>query len=236
MHVEGYSDATLLQSIAEQLRSPLTIIARQAELLHIEDKASATVVGMGVQASAALTLVDNYLLGLQLLNEQTTLALEPVSVSSILVDVTHVLKAFAEQYNVDLTVDIAGKYEPVMAHRLALKAALVSLGFSLVEALASQPQGKSRRSLSLAVHRTQRGIVAGVYGPLTLSSTEWQRAKRLHGTAHQPINSLLGTSAAGLFVADALGKAMETNVRVGRFARKTGLAITLLPSQQLQLV
>lgn len=234
-HMCGVHDASLLQSVAEQLRSPLTVIARQAELLILENTAQEISTNMSVQATTALTLVDNYLLGLQLLSNQAALELEPVSVSSILVDVTHALEGFATQYGVSLNMDIAGRYEPVMAHRQALRAALISLGFSLVEAISTQPKGP-QKSLSLAVHKAQGGIVAGIYGPLEISATEWRRAKQLRGTASQPVASLLGTSGAGMFVADALGQAMETNVRVGRFAHKTGLAMTLLPSQQLQFI
>ncbi len=226
----------LLQSIAEQLRVPLTVIARQAEASQLVSTPSFNTAELiKSQANAALALVDNYLLGLQLLAGQGELALTPVSVASTLVDVAHILQDFARQYDVGIDLAIAGRYEPVMAHGQALRAALVSLGFALVEAV-SASQRTSHRRLLLAVHRTRGGIVAGLYGQLQLSSVDWRRARSLEGTAHQPLQSMLSSSAAGLFVADALGQAMAAPLQVGRHARNTGLAMTLLPSQQLRFV
>lgn len=232
--------ANLLSSVAEQLKVPLTIIARQAEagqlvgtieLSHLNH-----LLTMRVQADAALTLVDSYLLGLELLREQSSLDLEPVSVSSMLVDTAHTLDRYAKQYDVDLELHIGGKYEPVMAHPRGLRAALLSLGYALIESQAAQDTAK-RHQLSLAAHRTQHGIVAGVYGDYEqLSAEEWRRALKLYGRAQQPFMALSAGSSAGLFVANTILEAMSTRLRVGRHQRQSGLAATLQPSQQLQLV
>jgi len=228
-------DMRLLMSVAEQLKTPLTIMARQADLallqapgLQIDPKSIQT------HSRAAMTLVDNYLLGLQLLVDQQTLDLEPVSVSSTLLDASHILEDFAKQYGIQLELHIAGRYEPVMAHHAALRSAILSLGFSLIESAGAQQKAVHR--LTLAAHRTARGIVAGLYGFNDLTAADWRRAIQLQGVARQPFAALSGTSAAGVFVADALGRAMDTNVRVGRYARSAGLAMTFQPSQQLQLV
>lgn len=223
----------LLWSVAEQLKTPLTIMARQAELAQFMPERGLDPELVSSQALTALTLVDNYMLGLKLLTSQEALALEPVSVSSTLVDVAHLLDRFCRQYSVTLELQIGGRYEPVMANRPALHAALVSLGFSLAESLAAVPGAV--HNLTLAVHRTAHGIVAGLYGPFGLTAAEWQRALQLQGVAGQPMPTV-STTAAGIFVANALGQAMDTKLRVGRHARSTGLAMTLLPSQQLQLI
>ncbi len=224
----------LLLSVAEQLKQPLTIMSRQADLALLE--------GIGApidpkliraQSQAALTLVDNYLLGLQLLASQTTLDLVPVSLSSTLLDVSHTLDDFAKQYGIEVELHIAGRYEPVMAHAAALRSAILSLGFSLVEAAGSQ---RDVRHITLAAHRTAHGIVAGLYGFNTLAAADWRKALQLQGVAMQPFSTLTTTSAAGVFVADALGRAMSTSLRIGRYARSSGMAMTFQPSQQLQLV
>lgn len=231
--------ADLLSSVAEQLKVPLTIIARQAEVSQLVDPAAAQqgiMRDVRVQADAALNLVDSYLLGLQLLREQGTLLLEPVSVSSMLVDTAHALDRYAKQYDVDLELRIGGKYEPVMAHPLGLRAALLSLGYTLIESQAAQ-QRTHRHQLSLAAHRTRHGIVAGVYGRYEdVSAAEWRRALTLYGRVQQPFMTLSGGSGAGLFVANTILQAMSARLRVGRYQRQSGLATTLLPSQQLQFV
>ena len=225
----------LLRSIAEQLKLPLTNIARRVELERLRAGAAGSdLANLSVQTTVALQLVDSYLLGLQLAEEQGTLALEPVSVASTLTDTAHELQALAKQYGVALEVRIDGRYEPVMAHPAGLKAALLSLGYALVEAEAAQA---SSGRLVLAAHRNRYGIVAGLYGEQTdLQAGHWRTALALCGRAHRPLADLSAGSGAGLFVADTILQAMATRLRVGRHARRVGLSATLLPSQQLQLV
>lgn len=233
---QGGSSAALLRSVAEQLTSPLTIISRQAELAELVDNTTGSVLPdarvIHAQAAAALTLIESYLLGAQLLHEQTELALEPVSVSSLLVDVAHELTGFARQYDVRLDVRIAGKYEPVMAHHAGLRAALLAVGYALLEGY-SWP-GKC---LTLAAHRTPHGIVTGLYGDFEeISSQQWRRALQLRGRAAQSFGAVCKGSGAGLFVAETILRAMETRLRVGKHQNMQGLATTLQPSQQLRFV
>jgi len=231
----GPESMQLLRSIAEQLKQPLTNIARHVELERLRPEATADLSALGIQTTVALTLVDSYLLGLQLAEEQGNLALEPVSVASTLTDTAHELQGLAKQYGVALEVHIKGRYEPVMAHHTGLKAALLSLGYALVEAEAAQAGASGR--LVLAAHRNRYGIVAGLYGEqTTLRAEHWRTALALCGQARQPLTGMSTGSGAGLFVADTILQAMATRLRVGRHARRVGLSATLLPSQQLQLV
>lgn len=227
----------LLISVAEQLKVPLTVIARQAELgLLTGGMAKVDATTIVSQTTTALTLVDSYLLGLELLQQQAQLELEPVSLSSLLTDVAHDLEQYAKSYQVHLEVAIAGKYGPIMGHSKGLKAALLSLGFALAEAQAAQEvQGPKR--LVLGLHHTPHGTITGIYGNYqSLSVPAWRAALRLNGRARQPIRSLSASTGAGLFVADTIMQAMETRLRVGRYKGQQGLAATFLPSQQLQLV
>lgn len=136
-----------------------------------------------------------------------------------------------------LEVEIGGRFGPVMSHPNGLRAALLSLGFALVEAQASQElQGKPRRVV-LATHRTPLGIVTGIYGQYeALSSARWRAALGLVGKARQPLTNLTPGSGAGLFVADTIMRSMHTRLRVGRYHRQSGLAATLQLSQQLRFV
>ncbi len=225
----------VLQAVAEQLKVPLTIIARQAELsqtLGIVDPHDLQ--AMHVQATTALSLVDCYLLGLALAQGQTQLELEPVSLSSILTSTAHDLYYLAHQNNVELEVQVAGKYEPVMANQRGLKAALLSLGYGLIEA---GDQTRRHRHLTLGVHRTPHGLVAGMYGEYEdLAAREWRTALKLCGQASQPFTALCAGNGAGLFVADTILRSMTTQLRVGRRQKEAGLAATFQPSNQLVLI
>ena len=237
MQTTGAMDAggttQLLRSVAEQLKLPLTTIARQAELGHLTGDITLTDVrAIQTHAEAALTLVDSYLLGLQLAEGQAELALEPVSVSSLLVDVAHALDGFAKQYGMRLELQVGGKYPPVMAHQVGLRSALLALGYALVE---SYPTGN--RTLTLAVHQTPHGIVTGLYGDYEqLRTDQWRTALALQGQARQPFAALCTGSGAGLFVAETILEAMATRLRVGKHRKQYGLATTLQASQQLQFV
>lgn len=234
---EGVQADRLLLSVAEQLKAPLTAIVRQAELGQLTGQVELTdAAAIRTQAAAALTLVDSYLLGLDLMHRQTMLQLEPVSISSTVTDAAHDLSRFAKHYNVQLEVEVHGKYGPVMSNPQGLRAALLSLGFALVEAQAAQDMQGPRRVI-LATHRTPHGIVTGVYGHYEkLSAEHWRTALGLAGRARQPITALTSGNGAGLFVADAILRSMETRLRVGRFQHQNGLAATFQPSQQLSIV
>jgi len=231
----GGEATDLLKAVAEQLKVPLTIIARQAELSQLVDNAHhGDWAAMHAQASTALTLVDSYLLGLELAREQAALELEPVSIPSVLTMVAHDLYHLARQNGVELEVQVEGKYGPVMAHKAGLRAALVSLGYGMIEA---NSERNVYRRLTLAAHRTPHGIVAGIYGPhAALETQEWRTALKLYGRVSQPLTSLSSGSGAGLFVADAILRSMSTQLRVGRHQKETGLATTLHPSQQMTFV
>ena len=230
--IQSEEATQLLRSVAEQLKTPLATIARQAELGQLTGQPEVVdLTAIRAHAAAALTLVDSYLLGLQLMREQATLQLEPVSVSSMLVETAHELEGIARQYGATLDLQIAGRYEPVMAHPAGLKAALLALGFALLEGYPMQ--GKQ---LTLAVHRTPHGIVTGLYGEYERLSTDaWRKALLLQGSAPQPFTALSG-NGAGLFVADAIFKSMATKLRIGKHLKLQGLATTLQPSQQLSFV
>lgn len=232
----GTEWSDLLSAVAEQLKVPLTVIARQAELSQLTGRSEVLEASqLRTQADAALQLVDSYLLGLELLRSQTQLELEPVSVASTLVDTAHALTRFARQYSVDIEVEVAGKYEPVMAHARGLRAALLSLGFGLIEA---QADGERRRHrLVLGTHKTPHGIVTGVYANgNALQAEQWRIALRLLGRAPQPFLGVGAGTGAGLFVADTIFRGMASQLRVGRWQRQRGLAATLQSSRQLQLV
>lgn len=225
--------ARLLASVAEQLKLPLLHIRHFAELAESgQDLTKLSLIRS--RATLAMTLVENYVLSLELSNSQLQLALEPVSLSSILYDVAQKLDEGARQYGVPLELQIVGRYEPVMAHREGLMAALVSLGLACIEA---HPANGLNSPLRLSVHRSARGITTGVFG-LTqdLAASHLQTGRMLDGRAKQPMPQFTASSTAGVFVADTLLRVMHAELRVARHQLERGLGVTLQPSRQLQFV
>lgn len=239
----------LFLAMAEGIKQPLMHIAHSAELAGASAVAESAAPAGGALGSLAdirrtadmsLQLLDSYALSLRLSLQPTSrLELEPVSVSSVLHDTAHELQHAAAQYGVRLQLNVKGRYEPVLANRQALQAALVSLGYGLIEALpaaAGVGSGQQLR-LQLASHRTKQGIVAGVYGQLEgLTPQTFRQARGLHGRVRQPFVAGLPGSGAGIFVADTILAAMASRLRVGRYQKLSGFAVTLPASEQLQLV
>lgn len=225
---------SLLTTVVEYLKLPLMQIARRAEL-EIDAKRP-SLQEIRTTADAATQLLDNYILGVQLATQEATLAdTEPVAVSSVLYRAEQRLRPVARAYGVELEMDIEGKYGPVMAHRRGLEAALISLGYALIEALPAQqvPQLK----LQLSAHRCRYGIVAGLYCDAEQVTTEALRTgRRLYGRARQPLANVSHTSGAGIFVADAILHAMQTQLTTSRHRNLYGLGVVLPLNPQLSLV
>ena len=228
----------LFLAMAEALKLPLQHIARQAELQQMT-VAEADPGLRDIQASAgmSLQLLDSYLLSLRLSLQSHAegLQLAPVSLSAVLHDTIAELSHTAASYGVELRLHVRARYEPVLADRQALQAALIALGYAVIEALPSN--GTGGRCLQLATHRTNQGIVAGIYGDLEgLTPHAYRRAGQLQGRVRQPLVAAMPGSAAGVFVADAILTAMQSRLRVGRYMKLPGFAVTLPASEQLQLV
>lgn len=226
----------LLLSVIEQLKLPLMNIARRAELATIEAEREALST-IRIAADTTLGLLDSYLLGVQLANRQSSQAVElqPVSVSSVLYDVSHQLEPFAKLYGVQLDLQIDGNYGPVMAHRRGLQAALLSLGYVLIEALPAQDT--EQLTLELSAHRCRYGIVAGLYcetGQITAHTL--RLGKQLYGRARQPLGSFSHSSGAGVFVADAILQSMRRRLTTSRHRHRYGLGTVLPLNPQLQLI
>lgn len=223
----------LLLSIAEQVKLPLLQIARQAELSKLTGRPNLEEIQL--TADNALRLIDNYVLSVRLSCEKELLEMEAVSVSSVLYDAGQELSSLAKSYGVNLELHIGGRFGTVMAHRIGLQSALVSLGSALIEALPAQ-EGPLLK-LQLATHRCRYGIVAGLYTDTEQLTTEALRqGRQLQGSTRQPLTSLTHTAGAGIFVADAILRAMQLKLKVSRHHRLYGLGAVLQPNHQMQLI
>ncbi len=229
----GVLSQQLLLSIAEQLKLPLLQIARHAEQAGLSGETNLSTIQ--ATADTALRLLDSYGLGVRLALEPERLDVEPVSISSVLYETGQQLDALAKSYGVALELSIAGRYGPVLAHRQGLQAALVSLGAALIEALPAQESPQLK--LELATHRSRYGVVAGIYSDINqLSRETLQRGRKLQRHSRQPLINLTHASGAGIFVADAILRAMNLSLKVSRHHSLYGLGTVLQSNHQLQLV
>jgi|SRR3989344_881209 len=233
---QHFADERLLQLLAEQIKLPLLQIARQAELARSAKRPHEHINTIEDTADSSLKLLDSYLLSLRLARVNASIQLEPVSVAAVLSETAQSLSNLARQYDCKLELHISGRYEPIMAHRAGLEAALTSLGYVFIEAQ-STLSGDSPAIIKLAAHRGRTGIVAGMFANIDgLSTDMYRRARHLFGQAHQPLNHLTANSGAGVFVADSLLSSMSARLRVAHHQKLSGLAATFTTSSQLNLV
>lgn len=231
LDIDNRTNERLLRALAEQLKLPLLQIAREAEFAQTTQDTTA-LGSISYTADMALRLVDSYLLSVQL-QSMSMLELEPVSVSAVLQDTAHTLNSLAKQYDCELEVHLSGRYEPVMAHAQTLEAAYATLGYAFIEA---SPEAKKHKVI-LGAHRSAKGLVAGIFGTQEgLSADMLRRGQALFGTARQSLPGLSPSAGASVFVADALLKNMQSPLHTSRHSNLSGLAATLVPSQQLSLV
>lgn len=225
------ADEQLLRVLTEQMKMPLLQIARTSELALMTKQYRMRLETIELTADTALKLLDNYLLSLKL--TQAHAELEPVSVAAVLNDTAHELSRLAANNQCELQVHLSGRYEPIMAHKQGLQAALASLGYVFIEAQ-HEAGSKEKPALKLAAHRSKNGIVAGMFANFDgLSVDMYRRAKQLYGTARQPLSGMTSGSGAGVFVADSLLDTMSAHLRVAYHQRQSGLAATFMPSRQL---
>ncbi len=221
--------------MVEQMKLPLMQVARMTELAQMQQP-GAPLLDIQITADAAVQLLDNYIFGVRLASHEAELEeLEPITVASVLYNAGQKLLPVAKAYGVQLEVEVEGKYGPVMAHRRGLEAVLASLGYALIEALPAQNVRQTR--LQLTSHRCRYGIVAGVYCDVEQLTTDALRTGRqLLGKARQPMHAVSHTSGAGIFVADAILQAMQSELTVSRHKNLYGLGTVLPLNPQMQLV
>ncbi len=234
--VQAYANERLLQALAEQMKQPLLQIARRAELAQMSDVPKGHLGIIESTADSALQLLDSYLLSLRLHQQHSEEYLVPVSIAGVLNDAAHQLTDLADQYGCILELHMSGKYEPVLANKAGLEAALTSLGLVFIEAQAGN-EGKEKPVIKLAAHRGKQGIVAGMFSDNEgLGTDMFRRAHQLYGYTRQPLPQLSSHSGAGVFIAESLFDAMSARLRVARHQKLMGLAATLPPSLQLSII
>ncbi len=220
----------LWKSLADELKLPLTQIARLAELAESQDTTE-NLQSIEIAANSGLKLIDSYLLITS--SPQLQLPLTPVSVTAILYDVAQELYDLSKLYDSRLDIKVTGSMPQVMANESGLKAALLALAYTFLTGGLRRP----KQSLTLIAKSSEEGIDTGVVSPTAnVSAEDLQVARKLFGQARQPASGFTQNSGVGIYIADSLLAGMEAPLRAIKSGRQTGLAATLLPSQQLALL
>ena len=227
--------SALLRGLALDLRLPLLQIKNKLENIQLEATYSTKDLNsLSLSTESGLRLLEAFSLSTSS-NRQDQLQLEPVAISALLDDAAHALSGYAKQYSTNLEVSSSPGLKPVLAHKKTALLALTILGESLVRT--QLPNSRKNNTLVFGAHRYQSQIIAGVFGNFEgLSSKSLQLARRLCGTAQQPISSLAAHSGGGILIADQLCAAFSRPLQFSQHEKQQGFATIFQISNQLQLL
>ncbi len=222
----------LLYSLVEELKLPFMQVARSAEfgrLMNDRDQYRR----IEITAEAAIKLLDSYVLSSQTLINQVPLELSSISLTSTMYDSAQNLSRLTKLYNTDIDIRVEGKCGLVMANKSALEAALTSLAYTFISA-----NTFSIKKLVTLLARNDNDVISvGILSSGSkISKKSLDSARKLYGNARQPASNMTHTSGAGLYVADSLFYAMDSELHFIRHNNMTGLIANLLPSAQLKLL
>lgn len=223
----------LLNSLVRELKGPLILIARRAELEKSGENLSATLQSIQDTADKTLQLIDSYLLMARSEYGQHSLRLEPMGIGSIVYEVARDLQPYAMDKKIDLTVDV--KDGDVMGNREGLKAVILCLSELAMVQNSGERNSRRKKMLIQARKEKQTVSVSVLSNLMDISNKDIDLARQMQGGAHLAGGRMLD-SGIRLAIADILTNALGSNLQVRQFKGLRGLNFELARSTQLQLV
>lgn len=221
----------LLSSLVNELKSPLILIARQAE----SEKESAKKTEFEAIQKAAektLQLIDSYLLMAQAEYGQRALTLEPIGVGSVIYEVATDIAPYAKAREVDFSIDVKDAH--VMANRQGLKAVLMCLSELFIEQ--NSDEEKHRKKVRIETRRENHNVAVSVLSSeLEITNKDLELARRMQGNSHLA-NGKMPDSGIRLAIADVLINSLGSSLQVRQINGLKGLNFELAGSKQLQLI
>lgn len=225
------TNTQLLGSLAHELKNPLTLIARKAELEALSGQNDAFS-ELQDTAEQTLKLIDSYLLMAQSEYGQAKLPFETVGVGSVIYEVLQELNHLANKNSVFLSSNVQDT--TVMSNKPGLKAAVwclvrMSIGF------------KSDKSHSeiLVTSKQSRGdyVDLSVYSTaFDISKKDIEKSRSLQGNSRMALCLKNEGSGIQLAIADILASSLGDGLETVNNKGKKGFKIRLRKSHQLQLV
>lgn len=230
------SDQFLLKSVAEELRLPLVQISRLAELSRSSaNDLSSDMKTIESSADLALQLLESYILGVELSDNQREIELSPITVGAVMNDVAHQVHKIADQNNCDILLSIKTS-KPIMGNYEAIKMAYLNIAHSIILANNSQVD-KKRKSIIFAVYGKGTKNMAGVYGnDVQINKTSWEKSMSMFHKTRQKIPEFSSINGSGFFVASSILESMSLSLHPSKYKGNKGLVAGFPLSQQLQLI
>jgi len=228
----------LFLNLIQNLQRSIINIIDQVDLIKISEDSQGleNIKNLAINSNH---LIESYNLVIRLLQDQASLSLEAVSLSSVLFNVVENLKLVAKNYEVNLVFNNEGKFYPVLADRVVLESSLTSLGISLIEALPAFINKQPRQiDLFAAIHRSKYGLVIGLYfdDQPTFSRQLITKNQTILRRANQPLPLFSYNAASGIFLAKSMLSLMNLDLVASKHHGLHGLGLVMSPIRQLSLM
>lgn len=220
----------LLSSLVNELKSPLILIARQAES-EKESTKKTEFEAIQKAAEKTLQLIDSYLLMAQAEYGQRALTLEPIGVGAVIYEVATDIAPYAKAREVDFSIDVKDAH--VMANRQGLKAVLMCLSELFIEQNSDE---EHRKEVRIETRRENQNVAVSVLSSeLEITNKDLELARRMQGNSHLA-NGKMPDSGIRLAIADVLINSLGSSLQVRQINGLKGLNFELAGSKQLQLI
>jgi hypothetical protein len=218
----------IINALAIELKTPLTQIAREAEV--------AGITGVSRQAEEIMALIDGYLLSSQTERGQQVLPLQTTAIGSILYDVAQDVRELAIGHQVDVEPRTTHK-EAVMTHARSLRIALSCLAQLATYSSAEEGEESRPRIKLLSYIKSNGSVVAGVFSRgIQITEKDLKRAELLYGESHLALSTSMPGSGVRLAIASGLAESLGSKLVTLRRDSTSGLGLELMRSTQLQLI
>jgi K+-sensing histidine kinase KdpD len=226
------TNTQLLGSLARELKNPLILIARQAELeaMNTSDRAFDSIRNTAEQT---MKLIDCYLLIAQSEYGQTKLPLETIGVGSVIYDALEEFRPLALRQRVSLVSDVHDV--TVETNAKGFKTALWCLLNMALESVISDE--KCQKQITICARKQpENNVSVSVLGNMEVSQKEMSLARKLQGSSHLAMGLHSKSSGVHLAIAELFANAAGDGLHVARQGNSRGLSLKLMKSQQLQLI
>lgn len=218
------SSTKLFSALARELKSQLTVIARNAELR--QDAATER------QAVDSMKLIDSYLLVASSEYGQAQLNFSTINAGSVLYQVEQELKPFSGISKNKLVTVVSYK-GPIYTDRGALTLLLNCLARTVCS---SQVSERGQEVNLVSFKNKKNHIITGVTAEgLGIVNSELEKSDELGGFAHMPLSISSSESGVRLAIAQQLANSLDSTISAFSWRGKRGLGIEVAKSQQLSL-
>lgn len=222
--VPSFVNDNLLDSVVEQLRSPLLTIQLMLEAGQTES--------VDVITRSSIQLLDDINYVRELIKTRPTLDLSPTNISVLSDDIAHALSPLAKTRNINIHTRVSCN-RPVLAHRYTLLRAFENL----VRGILNVTKSSDESTVTLMVSKQDQMVRMGAFSSTaSIAAKDLNQMRKIFGLSRRPLSQQSTSSETELYIADTLLSLLGHQMRTAISSRQRGFCANLNSSSQLSLL